>query len=400
MEESPCLREVNAAAGNPPPPKVQLEIVSAKVPKRGKWQWPPFITALWQQRHPHLRRRLIWAFGVFALCTISIYGFTHWHDPDRDFKFTNFLVAFFPLAFSVFAAFIPDMEKVEKMRFFWRLIIIASGLGYSLITWHQQTINLASSRHDQEQIVRAAVQSANAHSDEKLRTVREDLGSVRADVATVRSDLRQGTADSDQRIDQLGSTLRSATETFSAQVLKTENSLSKSIGSIALPPDKVGQLQFTFWTDTASLKDPVLTLSLTPDEDDIFEVPYTIGNTSAIGVKLADIWIDICSACTFVEEPKEFDKTEGTSATTRHRTVNINPGANLQKQVIRTKLSSRTYQRFTVGFRYSCDICGSMLDREPQNGLVIIMPKPSEAYQRLPTLSPRAFGSPFLSTRK
>src|ERR1035441_5305615 len=113
---------------------------------------PQRIAATWKNRHPRLRRWVVAVFCIFVVVGFCIWASAHRHDPDIDLKLTNFLAAFWPFAISVFAAFIPDLEKIDKMRPIWRIGIVAAGLMYSLILWHQQSVALDSSRHDQEHI--------------------------------------------------------------------------------------------------------------------------------------------------------------------------------------------------------------------------------------------------------
>src|ERR1017187_479362 len=116
------------------------------------WKAPRLLLVgtaeLWRKRHPRLRHRILSAFAIVVTVGVCMWAYTHWHDPDRDFKLWNFLAAFCPFGISVFVAFIPAMEKSKRMRPLWRLLIVGIGLCYSMILWHQQTVNLFSSRND------------------------------------------------------------------------------------------------------------------------------------------------------------------------------------------------------------------------------------------------------------
>ena len=289
----------------------------------------------------------------------------------ETFKITNFFAAFYPFPLSVFVAFLPDMERSEKMRPVWRIGIVGAGLVYSLILWHQQSVNLASSRRDQLKIVADAVQLSNDHADKKIDGVRSDVDGVRKDVAKVSSDLRASSSLSEKRITGLDSTVGHFKESLSESLSKTESSLTKSIGNIALPPTKIGALVFSVWQEKATLKSPALALDLSSASDGTFEIPFTIGNPTSNAVNGADMFIDICTVCTFAEEPKEFLKVDGTSEQTRVKKGDLNPGTNLPRMTMKVKYAG-PFPRFAVTFRYSCDICGSMLEREPQTAVITV----------------------------
>jgi hypothetical protein len=137
--------------------------------------WRAFIGSMWQTRHKRLRRRLVVWFSVCLVAVGLAWIYYHWKDPDRDFKVTNFVAAFFPFPASVFIAFLPDMERAEKMRPVWRGVIVVGGLAYSLVLWHQQSVNVAASRREQAEIVSSAVDRSNQHADKQIEGVRTGL---------------------------------------------------------------------------------------------------------------------------------------------------------------------------------------------------------------------------------
>src|ERR1019366_6178857 len=51
------------------------------------------IAPLWKKRHRQLRRAVLIALSACSILAILIWGFTHWTDPDRDQKLTNFIAA-------------------------------------------------------------------------------------------------------------------------------------------------------------------------------------------------------------------------------------------------------------------------------------------------------------------
>ena len=316
------------------------------------------LSKLWSSRHKRFRRYFVGGFFAAILVALGIWLWLHWSDPDRDFRLTNFVAAFYPFPLSVFIAFLPDMERSERLRPVWRSGIVVLGAVYSLILWHQQSVNLAASRQDQNTVVATAVNNANAHTDQQISDVKKDMNGLSGKVEKINDNLQKSADHSDKQI----ADLRGA---VSESLSKTEASLNKSISGIAIPSEKKAELVFSLWTESATLKTPVLSLPLSPDSAGVFEVPFTVGNPTANAVRNADVWIDICDGCIFAEEPEGFQKTTGTAERTRTRTVNINPGTNLPKMILKVKLS-QPFSGFDIALRYSCDICGNLLDRPRQ----------------------------------
>ena len=149
----------------PQPVAAQMELFPARSVRAHLVEMWARLSKLWKRRHPTFRRRFVIGFTAATLAGLTVWFWQHWTDPDRDFKITNFLAAFYPVPLSVFLAFLPDMERSERMRPVWRVGIVLAGLFYSMILWHQQTVNIASSRQDQKNIVDTAINGINAHYD-------------------------------------------------------------------------------------------------------------------------------------------------------------------------------------------------------------------------------------------
>ena len=320
------------------------------------------IARFWRTRHRHFRRRFLVGFTTAIILGLATWYLAHWKDPDRDYKITNFVAAFFPFPASVFIAFLPDMERSEKMRPLWRIVIVACGLVYSLILWHQQSVNLVSSRRDQASIVNSAVNQANEHTDKQIEGVHKDVGGMQSDVASIKENLVTTSKELGDRSTASEKQIGELETKFSTALSQTETSLGKAIGNIVLPPGKVVSLAFSFWDQEALSKNifPVKTATVIPDSTGVFSVPFIMRNVSSAGFRDGDIWMDVCSSCTFAEEPPGFEKLEGQDEHIRHRTATINPGVTVVKQTVKIKLNESAPNFFQLGFRYSCDACAEV----------------------------------------
>ena len=358
-KSQPAIPELSGTQPKPPAP---LERQLALCPETGLRYWVSTlganISGIWKRRHPRLRRWFLVAFSAALVISTLGWLWTHWTDPDRDFKITNFLAAFYPVPLSVFTAFLPDMERSEKMRPVWRIGIVAAGLLYSLILWHQQTINLANSRQDQKEIVSAAVSKSNMHADQQIEGVRQNLKEV--------------STHSDEQISTVKSELKDTTQTLSELVSKTTSALGVSISKVGKPdPPAPAKLQFTLWGQGAPW--PVLTSSLRPDKDGVFSVEYAASNLSSTSANNVDIWLDICTLCSFAKEPDGFDRPAGMPDQTRHMMISLlNPGASMPKKTAQIKMPLPT-DSFVVGWIYSSELCGGGMAPE-QLAKILVLP--------------------------
>ena len=315
------------------------------------------ISSIWKHRHSRFRRRFVVGFSVACVVGILVWLWTHWTDPDRDFKITNFLAAFYPVPLSVFIAFLPDMERSEKMRPVWRFGIVGAGLFYSLILWHQQAVNLASSRSDQQKIVAAAVQKSNDHADQQIEGVRKRLTDVSG-----HSDeqFEQVAEHSDNQIAVVRGDLKNTTKGISDLLSKTSVDLSSSISKVGKPdPPVPARLRFCPFSADCKATNPLPFYEqlLKPDKDGIFSVDVTMVNISLTTVHAVDTWLDICRVCSFAKEPEGYSKLSGMSDQTRWKQIQLlNPGSALAKVPVEVKVP-KEFESFDISGRYSCEVC-------------------------------------------
>lgn len=291
--------------------------------------------------------------------------FNHWTDPDREIKFTNFLAAFYPFAVSVFIAFIPDLERTKGMRRAWRIGIIAGGLLYSLILWHQQSVNLTASRHDQQQIVATAVNNSNEHSDQHSDT----------QIAGVKRDLAGVSKHSDQQIDSIRTDLKGSMVAVTGLISKTTGDLNSAIAKVGKPdPPERARLRFSLRGDgnVDVAKSPLVAYALKPDTAGVFSVDFTFQNVSQATASKIDFWISICTDCIYSAEPSNFEKPSGMNEHMRHRFLPgiLNPGVTIETTTILVK-PIKPLPWFDIAFKYSCETCGSISD--PQTARILAL---------------------------
>lgn len=265
------------------------------------------------------------------------YGLSIWDN----LHFVNFVVAWIPAFLSILVAFIPDKELEVRMRIWWRTSVILGGVFYSVFLWHQQTLTDLATTASQNQAINAAVTRANAHSDEKFRTVTNEVSGVQKQVQAVGKQLNvQGV--------EYAKDLASAT-----------GNIDKAINTVGKPvPPPPAILTFSLWSPAATPTHPVLIQTVKPGKDGSFPVSFTVTNAGTTTAKSIDIWIQVCDVCSFAKGPAGFELPNGTDPHVRHRRIgDLNPGVSFEKMTAFVK-APLLPPRFAVAFRYSCEDCG------------------------------------------
>lgn len=278
---------------------------------------------------------------IAALPYLLWRAYSQWGDPNREYKLVNFLAAWYPFAVSVFIAFIPDFEKFEKFRRWWRVLIVILGLFYSGILWYQQSVNVAEARTDQQN----AIQQSNRHADAEFSRLKLHMDT---EMTKSRSQLSQVQGDLTNLVN--GMTLN----------------LDRSIEKIGKPtPQQLARLEFGFWKDTSSNITLLPTrTNITLGKGDSFSVGLTAHNITDTAAKNLEIWIQICKVCTFAKEPAQFVKEPGSDSRVRHRVFGLlNAGVAISKMDFRIAVKSPTDLPFPpgtpihIGAMYACENC-------------------------------------------
>jgi hypothetical protein len=260
----------------------------------------------------------------------------------NDVKLVNFLAAWIPFVLSVLLAFVPEHKMTTTKKLLWRGGVILVGFAWSVVLWHQQAVADAAARKDQENIVTAAVSKANEHSDVRIGSVQAEVKGVKTDIGGVKSDLKE------------------TKDALSGMVSKTAADLASSIGKVGRPdPPEPIRFEASLWpaTDLNTASWPIKRLTLSAGADGSIPVEFTFRNMSGAAATNAEIWIQVCDACSFAKEPEKFDHPEGSDARVRHRLIQLlNPGVTMEKMTVSVKLE-HPFAGFTLHFRYSCQGC-------------------------------------------
>jgi hypothetical protein len=123
---------------------------------------------------------------------------------------------------------------------------------------------------------------------------------------------------------------------------------------------------------------PLLNEELAPDTNGIFDIQFTLSNSSETTAEGLDVWVYLCEVCSFAHEPAGMDRPAGTSTRSRHFTFSsLNPGVSMNVQKIEVKLAPQTpaTQSFAFGVRYSCRTCGGKVS-PLQKATITIQPDP------------------------
>lgn len=300
--------------------------------------------------------------GLVVVCPILIHLGRFWIPRVwGDLRFVNYLVALIPTILSILFAFVIDKDLERRMKTMWRLGIVACGILYSVVLWHQQELTDTTNLRMQTTIVNEAVNKANEHSDQQIGYVRSDVQGVQKGLGITASK------------DDLSKTATALTKIVS----KSQADLTDSINKMKPIPPEAAKLQLSIFPakgNTAPL--PILTGSVEKAKDDTYSVDLLFTNASATAAENLDTWFEICQACSFGSEPAEMDRPAGSDEHVRHRLVPLlNPGAQLA-----TKLSLKSTLpppfQFDVGFRYACKACGVEGTKATQKVTLLALPTP------------------------
>lgn len=223
-----------------------------------------------------------------------------------------------------------------------------------------------------KQIVMDAVTEANGHTDTAI-----DKANAHTDkeVSTVRDDLRKATEHSDQQIASVQKNLNDATQGLTGVISSAVKDLGSEISKVGKPdPPERPRLRFSLWGDNGNvdiIKSPLLVQPIRPNKDGVFDVDFAFSNVSGAQASKIDLWVYVCSECTFAKEPSGFDKPSGIDEHVRHHLYPgyLNAGVSMEKTSVTIK-TARSLTYFDIGFRYSCETCGAMSELQTLKLLV------------------------------
>ncbi len=279
------------------------------------------------------------------------------HDLWENASVINWLVAWIPFVISVLLAFLPDKEMEPATRIKWRVAVIACGLGYSMLLWHQQTLTQQLAAHDQALLLGNAVDKSNQHSDKQIENVRKDI----------KGDLAGKASKAD---------LAEMANKITDRVGRSTSDINASIGKVNKPePPELARLQFTLWKAGISNSDlPILSRSISEEKDGTIPVDFSFTNISSTAATELEIIVSVCGACSFASEPAGFEKLKGSSDFQRHRRIgDINPGITYEEMTVSVKVPEHVSE-FEVGFNYACKTCGKALSEGWQKARISVVP--------------------------
>jgi hypothetical protein len=300
----------------------------------------------------HTKRRLLWIAAIIgAVAFIALFGrwfHGHWADADFPDKILNFAAIWLPFVLSIIVAFIPSSETRRKAHMRWRACLIGAGLVTSIVMWRQQDRAIDAARHDQEvarreqeraiskaidTAVAQSVERSNKHSDEHSEKQTE----------AVKKELK--------------AEFEHSTQTLTGEFVKDASSIAKN----AKPePPQIPKLAFTFfWEGLQEKEVPITTVHARPI-DGVVTVTFTIGNVSKVPANNLQLWVRLCSVCSYAKEPDGFEKLKGSTDQERIRNVPglLLPDVFLPFMSVAVKVPDGS--QFVIGFRYACEACGAV----------------------------------------
>jgi hypothetical protein len=197
-----------------------------------------------------LRRVAIFLFSL-GLCWVLVhYGRVFIPLAWGNLRLVNFTVNFTPTILSILFAFVIDKDLEVRMKKAWRVGIVACGLLWSILLWHQQSLTDKQSDAQIQGAVDSAVEKSNKHTDTQFNKVTETVNRVQEKVGGV-----QG------QVSELG-------KSFGIEMEKSTSELSSSIGKVGKPPD----------AKTVVLKNSIVHLATQAGEESKMELQIEVNH--------------------------------------------------------------------------------------------------------------------------
>jgi hypothetical protein len=256
-------------------------------------------------------------------------------NPDFWLSFTNFVVVLFPLALSIFFAFVPDMRT---KHIGWRIAVIALGVAFSGVVWQQQRLSAMAAKKDRETAIGEAIKGANEHSDGQIGEVKQEVQGVRSDIQDVRK-----------------------------AVSSSETDLNKSIGLVKIPKEEKSTLETSFYP--VRLPEWPIREKVIPEVAGSVSLSFTfraLGHT-AKGVQL---WLRLCTYCKYAKEPAGFQNlmpnTENNGTHERFRVIgDLLPNVGFQPMDVDV-IPPPDAPSFPISVILGCDNCDPVDPDKPQ----------------------------------
>jgi hypothetical protein len=310
------------------------------------------------------------AAGLLLVCifvVIARFIYLYWGSFWNSAHTINFLVAWIPSVLSVLVAFVPEKDLERRMRLRWRFAVVAFGFIYSLMLWHQQGLNDLANSQQTQTAISTAVSQANDHSDKQFDRTQGQITDVRNNLETTEKNL-------------------------ASKVDESTSTISTGLGKVGKPePPELPKLQFSLWKDDIQVAEtPILTETVQQEDDGTIPVEFFFTNISNVAADSVDMWVHICTTCSFAKEPEGFDKPAGINEQTRHRIfASINPGVSFQKSLVAftsptPPTGGKTF-RVGMSFSYSCKNCGG---RKDSSDLMISVIPPVRAIPPVSQIKP------------
>ncbi len=241
------------------------------------------------------------------------------------------------------------------MRPIWRSVIPIFGLLLSLLLWHQQTVNLQAARADQNNSISKAVNSANDHTDKQISASNDHTDKQ---IEKVRRELSDNSTGTNNRLDEVDKNSENQNKAIQELLPGFQSTLGTALGKVGKPdPPQRVTLKFSLLSadDTAYTQNT----ALVPDKDGVFTVKFWILNDTGVTAHLVDVWIDLCESCEFIgEDGAPWQRPAGMSNLVRYCRLDLlNQHAATSVMSIRLRIKDDRFTRFSVGMRYSCELC-------------------------------------------
>ena len=219
----------------------------------------------------------------------------------------------------------------------WRIGICFLGIAWSVVLWRQQVLTEESQVTAIGGAVNKAVEKANSHSDQKIDSVKTDLG----------KDLTDQIGATNKTIDKLAGIVKNG-----------QSDLQKDFKTIKPFTPGQAKLMFGLWSDNQTDDDFPLTFqAIQGTKDGTFAIHFFLKNISEETAGKGDMWVTICQGCRYVKEPEGFVKRAKAPEQVRNRSFDhLDSGVSFEPMTIEISAPKESAS-VHLELKYSCGNC-------------------------------------------
>ena len=142
----------------------------------------------------------------------------------------------------------------------------------------------------------------------------------------------------------------------------TAKDLSDRIDADRPPAALNASVEFSFYSNEVA-DFPIKVKSMNFSPTGTLVIDFTGRNTSTVAANGLELWVNICTECTYAKEPEMFEKLRGQDEHLRHRVFGaLNAGVFINEMTVEISPTRPGLKIYEISLRYACSNCGVVTD--------------------------------------